>query len=497
MTRPFALATLMACTAIPAFANDGVLDVVSPFEIASPDPVISGHIYQRMDVTETLVDADSNGKLLPGLATEWSASENGLVWTLTLREGVTFHDGAALDGAAVAKSLGRSRDNGGLLSKAPISEIRPSGDLSVEIEMTEPFAMLPAMLAEYRSAIIAPSTIAEDGAVTGLIGTGPYRVKDLSPPSKMIVEGFDNYWGASAAIPNAVYHGVSRSETRALMAESGDADITLYFDPASATRLSTAEGVELISAAIPRVLMLKINGETYDAPTRRALSLAIDRAGIAKAILRFPEGATQMFPPGMSDWHDASLTPLAYDPGAAKTALAEAGWAPGTDGVLQKDGQRMDIELLTFPDRPELPLVAAVLEQQFAAIGADAVINSTSFSEIPAKHSDGTLSTALFARNFALVPDPVGTLLQDYAPGGDWGAMGWHNDAFTAGVKALAAGTAPEGTRAELISTLHAELPVLPIAWYQLTMAVSDAVTGVTVDPFERTLGLSSVKWAE
>ena len=101
----------------------------------------------------------------------------------------------------------------------------------------------------------------------------------------------------------------------------------------------------------------------------------------------------------------------------------------------------MEIELLTYPDRPELPLVAAVLEQQFAAVGAKPVINSTNFSEIPAKHNDGTLSTALFARNFALVPDPVGTLLQDYAPGGDWGAMGWRNDEFTAKVKAMAAGS--------------------------------------------------------
>jgi peptide/nickel transport system substrate-binding protein len=87
-------------------------------------------------------------------------------------------------------------------------------------------------------------------------------------------------------------------------------------------------------------------------------------------------------------------------------------------------------------------------------------------------------------------------LLQDYAPGGDWGAMGWSNAAFTDGVKAMAAGTAPEGTRDELVATLQAELPVVPIAWYQLTMAVSDTVEGVIVDPFERTLGLSSVSWS-
>lgn len=497
MFRTLSLALFMSGAALPALATEGVLDVVAPFELKGPDPVQSGNILIKMDVTETLVDADATGALLPGLATSWTVAEDGLSWRFVLRDGVSFHDGSKMDAAAVAQSLERSRDNGGLLAKAPIQEIAPLDDMTVQITLSEPFAMLPSMLAEYRSAIIAPDAIAEDGSVTSAIGTGPYRVTDYAPPNKMTVAAFADYWGQAPVIADAVYHGISRSETRALMAESGDADITLTLDPASVTRLNRADGLSVISVPIPRVLMLKVNGAVFDVETRKGLSLAIDRAGIARAVLRFPEGATQMFPPGMADWHDPELPPLAYDPEAARTVLAEAGWTPDADGILQRDGKRMEIEILTYPDRPELPLVAAVLEQQFAAIGARPVINSTNFSEIPAKHADGSLSTALFARNFALVPDPVGTLLQDYAPGGDWGAMGWSNEAFTAGVKALAAGSADEGTRDRLVATLHAELPVLPIAWYQLTMTVSDKVTGVVVDPFERTLGLSQVGWSQ
>lgn len=495
MFRTFTLSLLMTGIALPALANDGVLDVVAPFELKGADPVTSGSILLKMDVTETLVDADAQGRLVPSLATEWSASADGLVWIFTLRDGVTFHDGSAMDGAAVANALEWSRTNGGLLAKTPVATISGEGQ-TVTITLTEPFAMLPAMLAEHRSAIIAPSSIV-GGSVTEVIGTGPYRVTEFSPPNKMTVAAFGGYWGDAAAVDQAVYHGVSRAETRALMAESGDADITLSLDPASFTRLKGAAGVEVRSAPIPRVLMLKVNGETYDQATRKALSLAIDRAGIAKAVLRYETGATQMFPPGMAGWHDSKLAPLGYDPEAAKAALAAAGWMPNAEGILEKDGKPMEIELLTYPDRPELPLVAAVLEQQFAAVGAKPVINSTNFSEIPAKHNDGTLSTALFARNFALVPDPVGTLLQDYAPGGDWGAMGWSNGDFTNGVKAMAAGIAPEGTREALVATLHEEMPVLPIAWYELNMAVSDDVTGVVVDPFERTLGLASVTWID
>ena len=496
MKRTATSALALFLLAAPAFANDGVLDVVAPFEIKGADPIQSGNIFLKMDVTETLVDADKTGKLLPNLATAWTVSEDGLTWTFELQKDVVFHDGSKMDAAAVAASLERSRTNGGLLAKAPIAAIGTSGD-AVEITLETAFATLPAMLAEYRSAIIAPSSFGEDGAVTELVGTGPYAVTAFNAPTKLEVAAFDGYWGEAAKIGQAVYHAASRAETRALMAESGDADVTLYLDPASVTRLDGAKGLELASEAIPRVMVLKVNGEVFDQATRKALSLAIDRAGIAKAVLRFPAAATQMFPTGMAEWHDSDLPALDFDPEAAKTALADAGWTAGADGILEKDGKRLEIEILTFPDRPELPLVAAVLEQQFGAVGALATINSTNYSEIPARHQDGTLSTALFARNFGLVPNPVGTIIQDFAPTGDWGAMGWSNDEFTAGANALAAGTAPEGTREELVATLHAELPVLPIAWYQYTAAISDAVEGVVIDPFERTLGLSEINWAE
>lgn len=493
MFRAFPLSLVLALSALPAIANDGVLDVAAPFEIKGPDPVLSGDIFLKMDVVETLVGADAGGTLQPALATKWAPSNDGLVWTFALRPGVRFHNGSVMDAEAVAQSLNRARANGATLSKAPITDIRATPTGTVEIALSQPFAVLPAMLAEYSSGIVA----LKNGAVETLIGTGPYRVTEMSPPNQMRVTAYDGYWGKAAVIPGAIYHAVSRAETRALMAESGDAEITLTLDPASVSRLSGTPDITVHSEPTPRVLLLKVNAETYDLPTRQALSMAIDREGIARAVLRFPAGATQMFPPGMSDWHNPDLPALTYDPEGAKAALADAGWTVGADGILQRGGQPLRIELLTYPDRPELPLVAAVLEQQFAAIGATVIINSTNFSEIPAKHADGTLSTALFARNFALTPDPVGTLVQDYAPTGDWGAMGWSNPDFTAGVQALAAGTAPEGTRAALVATLHAELPVLPIAWYQLTMAVSNRVSGVVVDPFERTLGLASVKWAD
>jgi len=71
------------------------VNVASPWEISGIDPATDGYIFQRMAVMETLTNTDANGALVPGLATKWSASEDGLIWNFTLRN-ASFHDGTSL-----------------------------------------------------------------------------------------------------------------------------------------------------------------------------------------------------------------------------------------------------------------------------------------------------------------------------------------------------------------------------------------------------------------
>ncbi len=490
---------LSSSLVFPALAGDGVLDVAAPFEIKGADPSLSGDIFLKMGIAETLVNADKDGRLLPGLAESWASSADGLVWRFKLRDGVTFHNGVPLTAEAAANALETARSKKGLLSTAPITAITAEGSELV-IALSSPFGALPAFLAEYRSQILAPSSYGADGMATSVIGTGPFKITEMQPPMSLKSDRNESYWGDKAKVAKATYAAVGRAETRALMAESGDADFVFNLDPASVQRLSDVGSVEVLSVSIPRVLLLKLNAAHpfFDTPTeRRALSMAIDRAGIAKTVLRYPAAANQMFPPAMGQWHQTDMAPLTHDIEGARSALAAEGWKPGADGILERDGQRFEVELLTYPDRPELPLVAAVLEQMFADIGIKVIVNSTNFSEIPAKHAAGTLQMALFARNFGLVPDPVGTLLQDYAPTGDWGAMGWENAELTELVKKIASGQGTNADRARVATIMHEEMPVIPIAWYQQTAAVSKEVKGATIDPFERNFGLWSMEFAK
>ncbi|RCS21735.1 ABC transporter substrate-binding protein [Phyllobacterium salinisoli] len=486
----------------PAHAAGGdVVDIVAPFEITGLDPAKSGDIFQRMGIVETLVGADKDGNPLPALAKAWTVSEDGRTWRFALQPDVKFHDGSRLTADAVAKALEIARGKPGLLSKAPIEAIAADGPDAVVVALAKPFVPLLAFLAESRAQILAPAAY-EGLNVKAIIGSGPFKLTTLEAPQSLSVERYGDYWGARPEIQKARYLSVGRAETRALMAESGDADYVFNLDPASRTRLAKNDAVNLLSVSIPRSVLLKVNaGHEFlkDVRAREALSLAIDREGLAVAILRYPAAATQLFPPSLAIWHDRNLAPLSYDVDQAKAKLAELGWTPGADGILERDGKRFALTLTTYPDRPELPLIAAVLQDMLKEAGIDLTINSTNSSEIPAKHQDGSLELALMARNFALVPDPIGTMLTDYGPqGGDWGAMNWSNPEFERALDDLTRTADPaagEALRRKAVEAVQADLPVIPIAWYQQTVAVSPKLEGATIDPFERSFGLETMRW--
>ncbi|BCM87275.1 ABC transporter substrate-binding protein [Methylobacterium indicum] len=495
----------MLLGASPALAQSP-LRVVTPFEIASLEPSRSGFVFTRMEVTETLVGADDEGRPVPGLSTAWTLSDDRLTWRFTLRAGAKFHDDTPVTAEIVSQCLQRARTKPGPLAEVPLTEIRAVAPDVVEIRTATPFIALPAFLAEASTQILAPSSYDETGAVRRIIGSGPYRITSLEPPLRFEVERFDGWTGGpKPAIKRAIYQAVGRKETRALMAESGQADLAFALDPAGTDRLRRAPNVAVTTKSIPRVITLKLNAHLpafADVRVRRALSLAIDREGIAKAILRSPAAAaTQFFPPTMGGWHVSTLAPLRHDVAEARRLLAEAGWVPDAQGRLMKDGKPLHATLRSYAVRPELPVVAAAIQASARDIGIDLDIAMMSSSDIPAGHRDGTLDMGLIARNFSLVPDPIGTLLADFGPnGGDWGAMGWSSPQLTEALQALQQTDVPE-TRAALrrrvLEILQTELPVIPVAWYDLRVAAAKRLGGVSVDPYELSYRISRMRWAD
>lgn len=501
------LALATALISPPLLAESRPLSVVAPWEITSSDPATSGYIFARMGIAETLVEVDAEGRLAPGLASGWTVDEAGLVWRFTLREGVRFHDASPLTAEAVVGSLRHAWGKPGMLSSAPIAAIEAEND-TVVITLESPFAPLPALLTHSTTQVLAPAAYAEEGRVTALIATGPYRLAELAPPQRLSAERFADYWGATPAIERVSYLAVGRGETRALMAESGDADIVFTLDPASRGRLGRQARINLHAEPLPRTIVLKVNAghpSLAEKDARRALSQAIDRRGIAAGLLRDPDAAApELFPASLGPWHLGLDDAAAGDLAAAHGLLDALGWETNGRGIRERNGEPFRLTLTTFADRPELPLVATALQDQWRDLGIELEVAVTNASAIPAGHQDGSLELGLVSRNYGLVPDPLGTILDDFGgdaqrPGGDWGAMNWWDAELASWLDTLRHEADPN-TRDELAARvatrLNDAMPVIPVAWYQQTAAVNAELQGFSIDPLERSYRLEALSWA-
>jgi peptide/nickel transport system substrate-binding protein len=507
LSRRHLLGLASATAGLPLLAHAQTqrsLKVVAPWEVSNLDPSKTGHVFSNLEIAETLVDVNDQGLLVAGLAQRWNVSSNGLEWRFALRPAARFHDNTAVTAEAVAASLQRALAQPGLLRTTGVQQIAAAGS-EVIFKLAQPFSALPAFLAHYSTQVLAPASFSSDGSVKQLIGSGPYRVVEVQVPQSLSARRFENFDGPKPMIESVDYLGASRGETRGMMASAGQADLVFTHDPVSYERLRANRKLKLHLKSIPRAIYIKVNaGHRFlsDLRVRRALSLALDRTGMATTLLRTPEAAaTQLFPPIMAEWHVPSLASLTQNVEQARALLREAGWQAGSDGVLRNNtGEAFKVTLRTYSDRPELPPLATAIQAQLKVVGVDMAVSVANSSEVPSGHQNGSLELALVARNFGLVPDPLGTLLQDYGPkGGDWGAMGWHSAQVSQTITEMSKVVDPKrrsALRGSVSTVLQAELPVIPVAWYQHSVTASARLTNVSVDPLERSYRISRMGWA-
>ncbi len=483
-------------------ADSDTLRVAGGFEVHSLEPAVGGEVFTRLQVTETLVTSDLDGELAPGLATAWSASRDHTEWKFTLVEDATFHDGSPVTAERVVASLDKAAaQTASPLADVPIDQLYAEGS-SVRFELTKPYLALPAMLTHYSAAVLAPASFDETGHVTEVLGTGPYEVSEIELPARIETTRFDGWRGEQPAIGNVEFQAVGRAESRALMAVSDQADVVFGLEPAGRARVEAADGVRLESSLQPRTILLKVNADhpaLSDVRVRRALALALDREAMADAVLRERElAATQLLPPSLEAWH-LGLEPLTQDRAEARRLLAEAGWTRDGEGRLARDGKPLELHLVTYPDRPELPALATAIQAALSEVGVDLEVEVTNSSEIPARQADGSLELALIAKHFALVADPLVDVAAVFAPeGNDWGVMNWRDPAVERALDALLAGAsdrAAERHRETVIRTAHEQLPLIPVAWYRMNAAVSGRVDGFALDPLEASWRISDLRW--
>ncbi len=506
-TRCSFLALLLGAWLVPhAHAQERTLHVVAPWDIRGLDPVRSGYVFQRLSVAETLVVPGREGHLQPGLSTSWTVSEDGLTWRFPIRPGAMFQDGTAVTPAWVASALNLVRQTpASPLRLIPTDGFTADGD-AVTVRLSRPFTVLAAYLADSSAIVLAPASYDGSGHTQRIIGSGPYRVAGIDGSLVVESEAVKPVSKGGPAIQHVQYRAVADGETRARMSEAGDADISFNLQPVAADRLRRSANLVILSLPIPRARFVALNTALpglSDPSVRRALSLAIDRDGAARTILRDPASAAdQLLPPGLAEWRNPTVEKLHFDPGEARRLLDAAGWKPGNDGIRMKDGKRLSFELFAYAARPELPPLAEAIQAQWKEVGVEAKIRLGDAEEIPPMHNNGTLQAAMVARNYGLLPDPIGALADDFVASSTvgYGPAGWRSPAIEAAISGyMGSPDAAKRTalRQEITGILQNELPVIPLSWYDQVVAVSKRVQGVTIDPFEATYGIADMRWSQ
>ncbi len=491
-------------TALPARAQqvEPVLRVVAPWEYTSNEPSDTGYILTRMGVGETLVQVEPEGQLVGGVAANWTVSEDRLTWRFSLRPAATFHDGSPVTAEAVAASLKRAFA-GESLSAVPLDGVSVDGS-DVLIRTRTPFSVLPAFLCDYASIILAPSSYGPDGKVAKIVATGPYRLVSIDGKTSLELERFEGYARQKPVIARARYTAVVNGDTRANIAIAGDADLVYTLAPTAAARINAARQTKVESLTIPRSRVLFFDSglpQFSDVRVRRAIALAVDRAGIARAILRHPESAaTQLLPPVMTGWHRADLPVLAYDPAAARTLLDQAGWLAGADGIRAKDGVRLAAKLITLANRPELPVMASAIQAQLRQIGMDIAIEVGPGNSVPAAIKDGTMQFTLVSRTYVNVPETIATLIPDFTrERSNWGSVRWSGrDAMRTSTDAYLVSfdeAEKDRLRGAMMRMLHEEMPAVPVSWTEHTVAVSSRLRNVAIDPYEMRYLIERMDW--
>jgi peptide/nickel transport system substrate-binding protein len=488
-------ASATAAVGLPLSARaqtQDVLRVAAPWEWTSSEPTDTGFIMARMQIAETLVLVEPDGRLVGGIAESWAVDDDKLTWRFKIRPNVVFHDGTPVTVETVVASLRRSLA-GESMQQVPVDQLVASGDMLV-LKTKTPFSHLAAVLVDYASVILAPASWGADGKVQRVIGTGPFRIIAVDGKTVLELERFDRYWGEKPKIARARYTAIPNGDTRTNVAVAGDQDIIFTTVPAATPRIDSAGQMKVESMTIARARAIAFNSglpQFSDVRVRRAISMAVDRKGIAAAILRHPgSAATQLLPAAVPGWHDPSLPSYAFDVAGANALLDQAGWARGVDGVRVKDGVRLAAKMLTISNRPELAVMGTAMQAQLKVVGVDLLIEPGPSAAIPAAIQAGTMQMTMFARTYVNVPDVIATIIPDFTrERSTWGTLNWPGrdrvkplaDAYVQSFDE----TRKAELRRDILRIIHDEVPVAAVSWFEHTVAIHRRVRGLVIDPYE------------
>ena len=323
----------------------GVAGVPGPLDPAraleGAVPLIARQVFDTL-VTYRVGSTDVD----PALATRWAVSRDGLTWSFTLRNGVTFHDGTPVTATEVAASFTRHLKHdpaapptawAALLRGVPgvIKEVRAADRSTVNIVLVQPYAALLTVLAHPAMSVARLGSPVE--GVTRLVGSGPYRVVDVTP-GRMALEAVSGHWSGAPRTERIVFLDVNNDDHAE--AEFAASALDIWFPPGPPRRLDGALSTPGLRVGY---LAFQTEKEPFSRKKlRQAVAAALDPATLGGALERAAVPLQSFLPPGA--WARREGSPvLGGTREQVRTLLRDGGWPQGATPVMLIPGDASGI----------------------------------------------------------------------------------------------------------------------------------------------------------
>jgi peptide/nickel transport system substrate-binding protein len=511
-TSALTLATLLLATTAPLnaetlrWARSGDALTLDPHaQNEGPTHTIRHQMY------EPLIIRDISGAFEAALATDWAPkADDPNIWVFNLREGVTFHDGAAFTAEDVVFSFERAKQPNSDMKEliGSITEVRAVGDFSVEIVTDGPNPILPSNLTNLfimdKDWTEANNTVDvqdfEGGELTfatsNVNGTGPYVLQSREPDVKTVMVRNDAYWGIDQfpmEVTEIIYTPIQNAATRVAAMLSGEIDFLQDMPVQDLERVNAVDGLIVKQAPQNRVIFFGMNqgaddlesdsidgaNPLADVRVRQAMSMAINRDAIRQVVMRGQsEPAGMIAPPFVNGWTAEMDAESSTDVEAAKALLAEAGYADGFSIRLDCPNDRY------VNDEGICQAAVGMLGQIGITVNLDAKTKAQHFPLITDGQTD-----------FYMLGWGVPTYDSEYVFNflvhsreseiGTWNATGFSDANLDLMIKSLASNTDLEARNADIATiwrTVQDEQLYIPIHHQVLNWGMSERV-GIEVDP--------------
>jgi peptide/nickel transport system substrate-binding protein len=312
--------------------------------------------YVASAIFDPLTRVDENGDAVPHLAESVSHNDDATVWTITLRDGVEFHDGSPLTAEVVQRNLEVRRDDPrGRVQFPLLEEVTATGPLTVEVAMSAPWVAFDHLLTQQSGYIVSASMLDAYPQPADLVGTGPFVFEDWVPDNRVDLRAFDDYWQQGKPyLDQLQFRVLTDPGTGYQSFTTGDIDALFVVDASIVGRLLDDDRFKLLvdRGNEENVIVLNAGREPFDRiEARRAAVQAVDAETLNEVLYdSIVEVAEGPFSEGQF-WYDPDTNYAGYDPEAARRAVAEYEEATGQSlrfelGAISSSDSMANAELL-------------------------------------------------------------------------------------------------------------------------------------------------------